>query len=295
MSHEIRNISATGFYLLTRERWHPGTLVTMTLQRSDVAKENSGTEHYISVLSKVVRLGQDGVGFAFVPLEAKDSDSAKVPRNKPVDKRALGRFLEQLGLDRGCVVIGLSRGDCEREILGQDTSSAMPGGSVMKRLDDGGGQALIEYILLLPLVFLLVVNMVNFGGFFFAVIGVANAARAAGDYAIMGGASVASSHIQSVTASQISTLITTDIASLPNNPSLSVNICQNSNGTITVLSGTCTSIKSDPEPASYVLTSIDVTYTYKPLIPLFSFPNLHINATLPTTTIHRQAVMRSIQ
>jgi Flp pilus assembly protein TadG len=157
------------------------------------------------------------------------------------------------------------------------------------------GQALIEYILVLPLVFLLLVNVVNFGGFFYAFITVANAARAGADYAILAGASVASGHIALPGSSQISTLITTEIASLPNNPSLSVNVCQNNNGTIKTVSGTCSSIAADPEPTNYVLTSIDVTYTYQPLIPLFSFPNLHINATLPATTIHRRAVMRSLQ
>jgi len=165
----------------------------------------------------------------------------------------------------------------------------------LQRLLRNQGQALIEYILVLPLVFLLLVNVINFGGFFYAFVTVANASRAAADYAILGGASVASGHIASVSASQISTLITSDIASLPNNPSLSVNICQNNNGAITVLSGTCSSMASDPEAANYVLTSIDVTYTYVPFIPLFSFPNLKINATIPPTTIHRRAVMRSIQ
>jgi Flp pilus assembly protein TadG len=145
MSHEIRNISATGFYLLTRERWHPGTLVTMTLQRSDGAKEDSSTEHYISVLSKVVRVGQDGVGLAFVAVEAKSSDSAKHPRHKPADKRALGRFLKQLGLDQSCVVIGPSRGggDSEKETLLNQVQVRMPGGNVMKRQNDESGQALI--------------------------------------------------------------------------------------------------------------------------------------------------------
>jgi Flp pilus assembly protein TadG len=141
----------------------------------------------------------------------------------------------------------------------------------------------------------LVVNVVNFGAFFYAFVTVANASRAAADYAILGGASVASGHIAAVSASQITTLITSDIASLPNNPSLSVNVCQNNNGTVKVLSGTCSSIASDPEATNYVLTSIDVTYTYQPLIPLFSFPGLKIKATLPTTTIHRRAVMRSLQ
>ena len=157
------------------------------------------------------------------------------------------------------------------------------------------GQALIEYILVLPLVFLLLVNVVNFGGFFYAFITVANAARAGADYAILAGASVASGHIALPGSSQISTLITTEIASLPNNPSLSVNVCKNNNGTITTVSGTCSSIASDPEPTNYVVTSIDVTYTYQPLIPLYSFPNLNIYATLPATSIHRRAVMRSLQ
>jgi hypothetical protein len=38
-----------------------------------------------------------------------------------------------------------------------------------------------------------------------------------------------------------------------------------------------------------------VTYTYKPYIPLFSFPKLGISATLPSSTIHRKAVVRMLQ
>jgi len=142
--------------------------------------------------------------------------------------------------------------------------------------------------------------VVNLGGFFYDFITVANAARAGGEYEIMGGESVASGHIGDVSASQIAALITTEIASLPNNPSLSVNVCQNNNGAFKTLSGSCSSFQSDvnstdPEPTNYVVTGIDVTYTYQPLIPLFSFPNLNISATLPATTIHRRAVMRSLQ
>ncbi len=169
----------------------------------------------------------------------------------------------------------------------------------LQRLLRNQGQALIEYILVVPLVFLLAVNVVNFGGFFYAFITVANAARAGADYAILGGASAGSPVLG--TGATISDLITTDIASLPNKSSLSVNICQSiydpllNTTTFKVVSGTCTSILSDPEKNYYVLTSVDVTYTYLPFIPLFSFPNLHINATIPPTAIHRRAVMRSIQ
>jgi Flp pilus assembly protein TadG len=168
-----------------------------------------------------------------------------------------------------------------------------------QRLLRNQGQALIEYILMIPLIFLLVVNVVNFGGFFYAFITVANAARAGADYAILAGAA-AGSPVQG-TAATIGSLITTDISSLPNKSSLSVNICQSifdpvlGTTTVKVVSGTCTSILSDPEKNYYVLTSVDVTYTYLPFIPLFSFPNLHINATIPPTAIHRRAVMRSIQ
>ena len=164
--------------------------------------------------------------------------------------------------------------------------------AITARLLRNQGQALIEYILVLPLVFVLIVNVVNFGGFFYAFVAVANAARAGADYAILGGATPASSHITSLTASDITTLITTDITSLPNKASLSVSVCQS--GGTTTPTGACTSL-ADPESASYVLTSIDVTYTYQPFIPLFSFPNLHINATIPPTTIHRRAVMRVMQ
>lgn len=155
------------------------------------------------------------------------------------------------------------------------------------------GQALIEYMLVIPLLFVLVVNMVNFGGFFYAWITVANAARGGAQYAVLNSASVGS--LTPASSAQIRTLITQDVSSLPNQASLTINVCQNNNGTITTITGTCTGIASDPEPASYVLTSADVTYTYQPFIPLFNFPSLGIHATLPPTAIERRACMRTLR
>lgn len=168
-----------------------------------------------------------------------------------------------------------------------------PGCSAGKLNASSGGQALVEYALVLPMLLLLIVNTVNFGGFFFGWIAMANAARAGADYAIMGGASVGS--FQSATAPQVLNLITQDVASLPNSSTLTVNICQNYDGTITALTGSCSAIPMDPEPTSYTLVSVDTTYTYKPFIPLFQFPSLNIYATIPPTTIHQRAVMRSMQ
>ena len=156
------------------------------------------------------------------------------------------------------------------------------------------GQALVEYALTLPFILLLVVNVVNFGGFFYGWITMANAARAGAEYAILGGASVGA--IEPANGGQIINMITQDISSLPNSSTLVVSICQNYNGTITSLAGSCSAIPTDPEPTNYVLTTVDTTYTYKPFIPAgFQFPGLGIYATLPPTTVHRRTVMRSIQ
>lgn len=156
------------------------------------------------------------------------------------------------------------------------------------------GQALIEYLLMLPLIFLMIINLVNFGGFFFAWITVANAARAGANYAILGGASVGS--LREATAAQISALIAQDVASLPNQSSIAINICQNYDGVLTSFQGSCSAVPADPEPSGYALSSIDVTYTYQPFIPAgFQFPNLGIYLTIPPTTVHRRALMRVIQ
>jgi hypothetical protein len=77
----------------------------MTLQRTDVASPNSSGEHYVAVLSKVVRLGDDGVGFAFVPLETHSSGQAALKSNL-VGTKALANFLEQLKQDQGHLIIG---------------------------------------------------------------------------------------------------------------------------------------------------------------------------------------------
>jgi hypothetical protein len=141
-AHKIRDISTTGFYLLTSERWHLGTIVTMTLQRSDTAPANPGEEryisvpsgeHYISVHSRVVRLGEDGVGFAFVPVESKRFGAAQISRriqtskSKVADKKTLSKFLDHLKLDDGWVMIGRDRTVEKETLLGQDGSLSMPG------------------------------------------------------------------------------------------------------------------------------------------------------------------------
>lgn len=60
--NSIRDISSTGAFLLTKERWEPGEIVSLSLQRSGPPeKENS-----FSVQAKAVRWDDQGVAVSFV-------------------------------------------------------------------------------------------------------------------------------------------------------------------------------------------------------------------------------------
>jgi len=93
-AHSIRDISATGLYVVTEERWYPGTLILMTLQDSN--DEEQTIEHSISVHSRAVRWGNDGVGLQFIPQDAPDAIKGQNPLVHGVDKRELNQFLERL-------------------------------------------------------------------------------------------------------------------------------------------------------------------------------------------------------
>jgi PilZ domain len=60
----IKDISATGLFLMTRERFAPGDVVSLTLQRRGPLEGNF--ERRVSVKAKAVRWGDDGVALSFV-------------------------------------------------------------------------------------------------------------------------------------------------------------------------------------------------------------------------------------
>jgi hypothetical protein len=93
-AYQIADISSSGFYVLTEERWFPGTMVLMTLQRTDSAGKN--LDDSIAVQSRVVRWGSDGLGLAFVLSKAVDPNSGESMRENGADKKMLERFLERL-------------------------------------------------------------------------------------------------------------------------------------------------------------------------------------------------------
>jgi hypothetical protein len=98
-AHIIRNISAGGLYILTEQRWYPGTLVMLTLQRKDSIGDEA--ERSITVQSKVIRSGPDGVGLAFVPVEHDEKRTASGSSGDPgcfltAGRKALTRFLQSI-------------------------------------------------------------------------------------------------------------------------------------------------------------------------------------------------------
>lgn len=91
---EVRDISPTGMYVLTDERWYPGTVVKMTLQTEDGTERT--LDSHIAVESKVVRTGEDGVGVSFVLLDDEEDSDDKNAVTVVRDKRSMKKFLQSL-------------------------------------------------------------------------------------------------------------------------------------------------------------------------------------------------------
>jgi len=90
----IADISNVGIYLLTDERWFPGTMILMTLQRTNT--DGDDPDDFISVLTKVIRWGTDGVGLTFVPSNTVDLNSGEPLPDTGVGKKALHRFIQRV-------------------------------------------------------------------------------------------------------------------------------------------------------------------------------------------------------
>ena len=67
----VRDISASGAYIYTNERWAVGTVVALTLQNPGPLEMSP--ERRITTRAKVVRSGDDGIGLTF--LAANDPES----------------------------------------------------------------------------------------------------------------------------------------------------------------------------------------------------------------------------
>ena len=158
------------------------------------------------------------------------------------------------------------------------------------------GQSLLELTIVVPFILLLVVLTINFGGWLYAWTEIGNAARAVANYAVLGSVSVGLPSTPN--ASAYSSMISTELSTLPNGSSATTFICWNNNGTISEKypggSGACTAATAGADPEGFLSVTVDVTYTYNQFFSVFSFPNLGINLLQLPTTIHRRVVMRFI-
>jgi hypothetical protein len=92
--YKVGDISIAGFYMITEDRWIPGTGFPVTLERTDP----EGGGQTLTLHSTVVRCGEDGVGFTFVQQVAEegvDGDSRGAMR---LDLTKLAQFLKGLPL-----------------------------------------------------------------------------------------------------------------------------------------------------------------------------------------------------
>lgn len=93
-AYQVGDVSMNGLYLLTEERWYPGTLVLMTLQRTD--PEGRNLDDAVAVQSRVVRWGTDGLGLSFVVPRNTDPDGKGSWSTNCADRKTLERFLQRL-------------------------------------------------------------------------------------------------------------------------------------------------------------------------------------------------------
>jgi hypothetical protein len=88
--HDVRDISPTGLYVVTAERWYPGTVIRMTLTKQEGGEHPS--ERSITIHAQSMRWGNDGVGLEFL-FESRKSGR---PPGTSVDKEQLAAFLKKL-------------------------------------------------------------------------------------------------------------------------------------------------------------------------------------------------------
>jgi hypothetical protein len=95
--HDVRDISATGLYLLTEDHWYPRTLIRLTLQ---AATGSVGTpESSITVETMVVRQDRQGVAFTFLPQSERSAATGESRLTNGADKKTLENFLKQIFSD----------------------------------------------------------------------------------------------------------------------------------------------------------------------------------------------------
>ena len=197
------------------------------------------------------------------------------------------------------------------------------------------GQAMIETILVFTFILLpLLLNALNLGYFFIALINLQSATRTGAEYSIIGSASPTAAIIPPATSSTVcanctvSHVVNVDLTAAPGgSTNTAVQVCSSSNGlnnpgtatqsakctTAGTIPGSYTFPAAEVEPETkggipaFVLNRVDVAYKFTPLIPgaifnagLLGFPTCSASGTRSccnangTCILHRFSEMREI-
>jgi len=175
-----------------------------------------------------------------------------------------------------------------------------------RRLRADHGQGLIEAAVILPFLFLLLFNAINFAYFFYVGLNLTSAPKDAVEYAVQGPGTPGQLAYPSSTAikNSLYTNLQNGLSNYSNTP---VKVCSSENGytgtgvnqkavcfSYTNSSSASTNAGGttfvDPEAPNFVLFQVDVNYTVQPLIAGSPFGI----KLFPVLTLHRQIVMRNM-
>ena len=157
------------------------------------------------------------------------------------------------------------------------------------------GSTLVALALVLPFLVALMLNVANFGMYIYAWVTVNNAARALLEYRVYTGVVLGYPSPPSLT--QMTSLVTTEVSSLPNKASVTWVVCGPLKNGIPDCQGPGLAFapSSDPVPAQYALYSAKVWYTFQSLFPPVTLPLGYTVAGFPPGSFFQQVSMRSMQ
>lgn len=89
--HTIRDVSSTGLYVVTAERWYLGTVVRMTLAKADLVRPDGRIS--VCVGAEAIRWGNDGVGLRFVVDSTRRKNRGQQLSLYGADREQLDQFL----------------------------------------------------------------------------------------------------------------------------------------------------------------------------------------------------------
>ena len=73
-AYEVKAVSRVGAYLVTPDRWFPGTILRLSVSRPSASMADGETVA-LMVRARIVRIGADGVGIRLVYLNKKERKS----------------------------------------------------------------------------------------------------------------------------------------------------------------------------------------------------------------------------